>query len=142
MLAIKRSTSVVPEVNLRNSSHANNKACKKWEVVTKSPKQGYQWPHKRDSCPPKILKEDTGPNRNALFQTHLFAKHTVHGFTSMCHHAASLYLAIYSFRKIKSTTSKSIFSKTICDICVSVDESCFKWVSIPVLSITRIILQN
>ena len=22
--------------------------------VTRSPKQGYQWPHKKDSCPPKI----------------------------------------------------------------------------------------
>ena len=25
--------------------------------VTRSPKQGYQWPHKKDSCPPKILKK-------------------------------------------------------------------------------------
>ena len=22
--------------------------------ITRSPKQGYQWPHKKDSCPPKI----------------------------------------------------------------------------------------
>ena len=25
--------------------------------VTKSPKQGYQWPHKKDLCPPKIYME-------------------------------------------------------------------------------------
>ena len=25
--------------------------------VTGSPKQGYQWPHKKDSCPPKIFKK-------------------------------------------------------------------------------------
>ena len=25
--------------------------------ITRSPKQGYQWPHKKDSCPPKILKK-------------------------------------------------------------------------------------
>ena len=24
--------------------------------ITRSPKQGYQWPHKKKSCPPKILK--------------------------------------------------------------------------------------
>ena len=23
--------------------------------ITRSPKQGYQWPHKKDSCPPKIF---------------------------------------------------------------------------------------
>ena len=27
--------------------------------VTRSPKQGYQWPHKKDLCPPKIFKKDT-----------------------------------------------------------------------------------
>ena len=25
--------------------------------ITRSPKKGYQWPHKKDSCPPKILKK-------------------------------------------------------------------------------------
>ena len=25
--------------------------------ITRSPKQGYQWPYKKDSCPPKILKK-------------------------------------------------------------------------------------
>ena len=25
--------------------------------VTRSPKEGYQWPHKRDSCPPKKFNQ-------------------------------------------------------------------------------------
>ena len=25
--------------------------------VTRSPKQGYQWPHKKDMCPPKFKKK-------------------------------------------------------------------------------------
>ena len=25
--------------------------------ITRSPKQGYQWPHKKDSCPPKNFKK-------------------------------------------------------------------------------------
>ena len=27
--------------------------------VTRSPKQGYQWPHEKDLCPPKIFKKYT-----------------------------------------------------------------------------------
>ena len=27
--------------------------------VTRSPKQGYQWPHKKDRCPPKLLKKES-----------------------------------------------------------------------------------
>ena len=26
--------------------------------VTRSPKQGHQWPHKKDSCPTKIFKKN------------------------------------------------------------------------------------
>ena len=45
--------------------------------VTTSPKQGHQWPHKKDLCPPKILKksflvqpEDNGHIvKNMLFST-------------------------------------------------------------------------
>ena len=42
--------------------HAINKAeptlaLKPRGDVTRSPKQGYQWPHKKDSCPPKIFKK-------------------------------------------------------------------------------------
>ena len=28
--------------------------------ITRSPKQGYQWPNKKDSCPPKIFKKKLG----------------------------------------------------------------------------------
>ena len=42
--------------------HTGKKACKKRSTlalkpradVTRSPKQGYQWSHKKDSCPPKL----------------------------------------------------------------------------------------
>ena len=60
MLAIKRLTGVTPEVNLRNSTQARKHASKSTLAlkpradVTRSPKQGYQWPHKKDMCPPKI----------------------------------------------------------------------------------------
>ena len=27
--------------------------------ITRSPKQGHQWPHKKDPCPPKIFKKDS-----------------------------------------------------------------------------------
>ena len=30
--------------------------------VTRSPKQGYQWPHKKDLCPPKIFFKKSGRN--------------------------------------------------------------------------------
>ena len=56
MLAIKRSAGVTLEVNLRECTsymplpHANKLstlALKPKEDVTRSPKQGYEWPHKR-----------------------------------------------------------------------------------------------
>ena len=31
--------------------------------ITRSAKQGYQWPHKKDLCPPKILKKITHTNQ-------------------------------------------------------------------------------
>ena len=60
-LGSKRSAGVAPEVNLRNPLHAGNKACKRGihpsfeprADITRSPKQGYQWSHKKDWCPPK-----------------------------------------------------------------------------------------
>ena len=57
MLAVKRSAGVAPEVNLRNSAQARKHASestlalKPRADVTRSPKQGYQWPHKKDMCP-------------------------------------------------------------------------------------------
>ena len=55
----KRSAGVAPEVNLRNSAQARKHASestldlKPRADVTRSPKQGYQWPHKKDMCHPK-----------------------------------------------------------------------------------------
>ena len=44
--------------------------------VTRSPKQGYQWPHKKDSCPPKITKkkkiENTSETRAGIGTWHKF----------------------------------------------------------------------
>ena len=60
MLAIKRSAGVTPEVNLRNSTQARKHASESTLAlepradVTRSPKQGYHWPHKKYMCPPKI----------------------------------------------------------------------------------------
>ena len=64
MLAVKRSAGVTPEVNLRNSMQARKHASestlalKPRADVTRSPKQGYQWPHKKHMCPPKIWKKE------------------------------------------------------------------------------------
>ena len=61
MLTYNQSLGVAPEVNLRNSTqarkHANKKSIlslKPTANVTRSKKQGYQWPYKKDLCPPKI----------------------------------------------------------------------------------------
>ena len=59
MLTSIQSAVVAPEVNLRNSLHAGEKAhttlaLKPRGDVTRSPKQGYQWIQEKDLCPPKI----------------------------------------------------------------------------------------
>ena len=63
MLAVKRLRGFAPEVNLRNPLRAGEKA-QKWNIhptlkpsidVTGSPKQGYQWPHKKDLIPSKTF---------------------------------------------------------------------------------------
>ena len=38
----------------RGESEKSTLALKLGVEVTRSPKQGYKWPHKKDSCPPKI----------------------------------------------------------------------------------------
>ena len=53
-----------PEVNLRYQLHAGDERRERgitlgWKPrvdFTRSPKQGYQWRHKNDLCPPKIQK--------------------------------------------------------------------------------------
>ena len=65
MLATKRSAGVAPEVNLGNLLDADNKhtidgihpSFKPREGVTRSPKQGYQLPHKRTNVLQKFVKK-------------------------------------------------------------------------------------
>ena len=47
-------------VRRRGSTQAREStlALKPRDDVTRSPKQGYQWPHKKDSCPTKNLKKE------------------------------------------------------------------------------------
>ena len=61
MLATKKSVGVAPEVSLRKyvsctppppSANKTQPALKPRVDVTRSPKQGHQWPHKKDLCPP------------------------------------------------------------------------------------------
>ena len=59
MLTSMQSAGVEPEVNPRNSEKARKRAVEKSTLalkpsadVIRSPKQGYQWPHEKDSCPP------------------------------------------------------------------------------------------
>ena len=65
MLAAKRLAGVAPQANLRNILHTGKKAHKpgihpgfetQGRHLQKS-KQGYQWPHKKDSCLPKFKKQ-------------------------------------------------------------------------------------
>ena len=50
-----QSAGVTPKVNLRNASEGSTLALKPRGDVIRSPKQGYQWPHKKDLCPPNIF---------------------------------------------------------------------------------------
>ena len=68
MLAAKWVAGVAPEVNLRDHVKCMllpslNKALPTLALkprgdITRSPKQGYQWPHKKNLYPPKILKKE------------------------------------------------------------------------------------
>ena len=64
MLAAKRSAGVTPEVNLREDvthvppscvNKAAHSTLKPRGDITRSPKQGYQWPHKKDLYPPNFF---------------------------------------------------------------------------------------
>ena len=59
MLATKRSPGVVPpEVNLRNALYADKVFTLTLSAdITRSPKQGYQWPHKKDLSPQTFFKK-------------------------------------------------------------------------------------
>ena len=71
MLAAKRSAGVTLEVNLgEHLTHiplsSANEALKPRGDVTRSPKEGYQWPHEKDLCLPKKQ------NKKNKTKTHLF----------------------------------------------------------------------
>ena len=62
MLTSTQSAGVASEVNLRITEvrkHAKGStlALKPRADVTRSPKQGYQWPHEKDLCPQKKIYE-------------------------------------------------------------------------------------
>ena len=68
MLTSVQSVGVVPEVNQRNSPQARKRASEKSTLalepradVTRSPKQGCQWPHEENLCPPEIFKKKDDP---------------------------------------------------------------------------------
>ena len=71
MLAAKRSAGVAPEVNLRNPLHIGEEvrkqgihlALKPRADITRNPKQGCKWLHKKDMCTPKIKKKFHGALR-------------------------------------------------------------------------------
>ena len=77
MLAVKRSAGVAPEVNLRNSAQARKNASestlalKPRADVTRSPKQGYQWPNKKDMCPPKNFKKKKEKKKESNLRLHV-----------------------------------------------------------------------
>ena len=55
MLAAKRSAGVEPEVNLREHVMQARIRLPTLALKPRSQKQVYQWPHKKDLCPPKIF---------------------------------------------------------------------------------------
>ena len=64
MLTSIESAGVTRKVNMMNSVHArkyvsenSTLTLKPIEEVIRSPQQGYQWWHKKDSCPPKIISK-------------------------------------------------------------------------------------
>ena len=59
MLTSIQSGGVAPEVNLR-ITQARKHPLKPRADVTRSSKQGYQWPHEKDFCPPNILEKKKG----------------------------------------------------------------------------------
>ena len=74
MLTSIQSAGVAPEVNLRTSVQARKRASEKSTLalkpradVTRSPKQEYQWPHKKGSCLTKILKKEKKELCSCLF---------------------------------------------------------------------------
>ena len=112
LLATKRSAGVTPEVNLREClTRTPPPGTNKAAHSGRSPKQGYQWPHKKNLCPPKITKKH-------LSQTlYCVARHATIGFMSftLIHAAAKFRFMFISiqvnnmiFQLYISCKSKSI----------------------------------
>ena len=60
MLVSIQLTGITLEVNLRitqvrKDTKGSTLALKPRADITRNPKQGYQWPHKKDLCPPKVF---------------------------------------------------------------------------------------
>ena len=77
-----------------------------WGDITRSPKQGYQWPNKKDLCPSNCFEENKGRTTN-MKETLRFLNRPVwtdlRPFFTFCSHLlrstvhCSLYLAGYIF---------------------------------------------
>ena len=61
----------------KHASEGSTLALKPREDITRNPKQGYQWPHEKDLCPPKTFpkKKDlvwhSVQSRSLMNATHL-----------------------------------------------------------------------
>ena len=58
-------TKLNENVATKHASERSTLALKPRGDVTRSPKQGYQWPHEKNSCPPKNFKKKLNENVDA-----------------------------------------------------------------------------
>ena len=67
-------------VHRRGSTQAREStlALKPMADVTRSPKPGYQWPHKKDLCPTKILKKQLAVDDFVTFSSNF--SNCLHGW--------------------------------------------------------------
>ena len=61
----------------KRASEKSTLALKPRADVTRSPKQGYQWPHKKDSCPTKHLKKKSMDPLSYLYRPEVSNKNIV-----------------------------------------------------------------
>ena len=86
MLAAKRLAGVTPEVNFRDHvtcmplGSVNKAAYSGFETQRRrhqSPKHGYQWPHRKNLCPPKIFRKKFFVKTTSLLRSKSFVPMTV-----------------------------------------------------------------
>ena len=74
MMAAKTSASVAPDINLRNPLCVGKEACKQGihpgQTSPEVQKQGYQWRHKKDLCPPKIFFKKKNKLSDSIWMDH------------------------------------------------------------------------